>query len=599
MQRWRAALVPNAVPLLGGRSGSGDSGCYLLWQQRKVVAMCCTFWLLHLMNVTNQPGVFGDGIAAFGTARHCTAPHGTARDHMASQLGGYNTHRSPICAAAKSQPPGKNTKTPTPAAATFVSPTNSPTKPNSRPPPPPKKEAAKPLSKRAQSRKDKADKRNKHKHQAARPRNCLKIPLLTYHNIRLNTSRYAPAAGNKVQRDVAVVDDFLYTPDARFLITVTHQTRTSLVVIRDAEPARRNTQEQTLHLLDPDRGGHNTFTSALACSRDGGLLATGGHDGTLFVWHIETGTRLLNLAKEGQSADTIKDDGITSLEFTSDGSHLISCDETGAVSVWKMVFTKQLHPKVLRQLVIFASAGGLEPAPFRAPELRFDRDGKEDISKYLTEAQTYEEVKVDLAQIMVHKMDGFLHFSNMDFTWLSRAQSDVARVAADRLQNLRQQNWKPTNVYQGSFAEDSPVLGLCLSNDGKVLVTMALDSIRVYSLDLTYKETLQFAIELDIGTIVVNTMLSACNKWLFIGSFNADFDVSHMYIINLKTHEVAEIESEDEGVIFQYPSLPRSEVLSQKMQFANSLPIFVQFTTQLTAPDKVQVLIAYVCTFEM
>ena len=113
--------------------------------------------------------------------------------------------------------------------------------------------------------------------------------------------------------------------------------------------------DQLLHTLSPDRGGHSTYTTAVAVSQDGSLLATGGKDGTVFVWHVETGTRLVNLKGDlntddndaEPSMDTKSFTGeVTSLRFTKDGFMLISSHRSGDVCFWHLRFSKFLHPKV-------------------------------------------------------------------------------------------------------------------------------------------------------------------------------------------------------------------------------------------------------------
>jgi len=263
------------------------------------------------------------------------------------------------------------------------------------------------------------------------------------------------------------------------------------------------------------------------------------------------------------------------------------------VCVWKLVFTKQLHPKVLRQLVVLASAGGLEPAPFRAPEVRFDRDGKEDIQKYLVETQTYDEINVDLKKILVHKMDGFLHFSNMEFTWLSRAQSDVAREASKRLHVLRQKNWKPPKVFRSEIRIDEPIISICMSADAQLLVSVSLTSLRVYDLNLQYEATLKYTLDIDIGTLVVQAIMSPCKTWLLLSSFADNKAQAHMYMINLNTESISIIEGDDDGVVFQYESQVARDIPPHRMHYVNRMPLFARFSAPITDPSRTQLMIAY------
>ena len=64
---------------------------------------------------------------------------------------------------------------------------------------------------------------------------------------------------------------------------------------------------------------------------------------------------------------------VTGISFSHDGRQIASINIQGEVFLWQPKLSKLLHPKVLRQLVIFAAAGGLEVAPHTPIEPRFDR----------------------------------------------------------------------------------------------------------------------------------------------------------------------------------------------------------------------------------
>ena len=70
-------------------------------------------------------------------------------------------------------------------------------------------------------------------------------------------------------------------------------------------------------------------------------------------------------------------------------SHRVKVDDNGECFLWEPRYTKHLHPKVLRQLVIFASASHLEVSARVPIEHRFDRYGAENVDKYLKAVQDF------------------------------------------------------------------------------------------------------------------------------------------------------------------------------------------------------------------
>jgi WD40 repeat protein len=76
---------------------------------------------------------------------------------------------------------------------------------------------------------------------------------------------------------------------------------------------------------------------ALAFSRDGAWLASGGEDSTVRLWSIPDGS--LRQIREGHPA------GIRALAFSPDGRWLISGDEAGELRRWSL--QEEAEPQVL------------------------------------------------------------------------------------------------------------------------------------------------------------------------------------------------------------------------------------------------------------
>lgn len=93
-------------------------------------------------------------------------------------------------------------------------------------------------------------------------------------------------------------------------------------------------QQQTLGAFQ----GHTDFVQTLAFSPDGSQLASGGYDGSVILWDVETHRQLISQIKAF-------DNFITSVTFSTDGSLLAASSGDGLITLWNTT-SGQLHGKL-------------------------------------------------------------------------------------------------------------------------------------------------------------------------------------------------------------------------------------------------------------
>src|SRR5690606_28836149 len=72
--------------------------------------------------------------------------------------------------------------------------------------------------------------------------------------------------------------------------------------------------------------GHTNAVSSVAYSPDGKYIASGGWDGSLILWHVETGAQIRSM--NGHV------DNISSIAFSLDGKYIASGSVDETVRLW-------------------------------------------------------------------------------------------------------------------------------------------------------------------------------------------------------------------------------------------------------------------------
>lgn len=101
--------------------------------------------------------------------------------------------------------------------------------------------------------------------------------------------------------------------------------------------------------------GHNEYISALECAPNGKILASADCAGNIFFWDLAKGTRIKRSRGHGKG-------GIWSLNFSVESNVLASGGQDGTVRLWDVESPADPH-KAAQQIGLDATVAGIDGAP--------------------------------------------------------------------------------------------------------------------------------------------------------------------------------------------------------------------------------------------
>lgn len=238
-----------------------------------------------------------------------------------------------------------------------------------------------------------------------------------------------------------VVSDATFSPDGAALIT---RQRKGLVSIHDACPSLRGTSGQTAYIIDVERGGHYGNVTSWGFSPNGRLLVTGGEDGQVLLWHVDTGTKIIAFFHESLGHTST----VRSVSFSDNGEYVVSCDDTGRVAVWKPKFNKRLHPIVLSQHFLFATTGSRHG--YLGSNMRLEDEPDNSIKEYLSDAQKFT-ISIQSSVVSRCRYHPWLFELKPPDSSLKSEREQISSIAQRRLKQLQQSRWKPPNTLVSTF----------------------------------------------------------------------------------------------------------------------------------------------------
>ncbi len=144
---------------------------------------------------------------------------------------------------------------------------------------------------------------------------------------------YDTASGQEVARldgHTGGVRKLAYSPDGKTLACVSSERS---VYLWDTETAKLRSKIGGVPITRETTSisAENQRIWGLAYSPDGRMLATGGSDGSVYLWDAETAKPISNITKRNEHPVTV-----TTVRFSPDGKTLVSESSDGRLFLWRL-----------------------------------------------------------------------------------------------------------------------------------------------------------------------------------------------------------------------------------------------------------------------
>ena len=123
-----------------------------------------------------------------------------------------------------------------------------------------------------------------------------------------------------IQIDFRVYADIVFSSDNK---TIAYQSGNQEIKLWDVESG---TLKNTLRTGKDENAYRQDLSSSISFSPDGNLLAAGNYPGEIFIWRVSDGKRMRTIKSENS--------GLEHIEFSADGTFLVSVSGNGSVSLW-------------------------------------------------------------------------------------------------------------------------------------------------------------------------------------------------------------------------------------------------------------------------
>ena len=152
------------------------------------------------------------------------------------------------------------------------------------------------------------------------------IPKLLLNSNELTCQNIATIEHLSVVRNVGVVNDASFSPDGKYLVTVSTDNTAKLLELEGGQWREKVTLR------------HSAWVTSASFSLDGNHLATGSKDGICKIWQLEDNQWL--------EKDTLQHStSAINASFSPDGKHLVTVCDCESVKIWWLDDDGQWHEK--------------------------------------------------------------------------------------------------------------------------------------------------------------------------------------------------------------------------------------------------------------